>query len=496
VADQVLIDGEELILSVEDSPELEELGARRRHDGRWILPAASWIVRWIAELLVGEEAATVALPAPRDVEWDHPNRQDLFAHQVDPITRLVSRPHGQLAVMSPGLGKTIVAILAADVLKANVLVVAPSSLRFNWFREIDTWSDGRSTSWTVVSYDELWRKPNQFKGLRFDVLILDESVLVKSRNAKRHKAAFKLRSQARLVWELTGNPTTRYADDLWGQLHIIWPKAFSSYWRFARRYCYTRPTAWGESVTGTRATRNALRDSSDLAFTVQQEDVLELPEYLFEVLDVELAPRQARAYDQMLTDFRSELAGGEMSAGNKAARLIRLQQIASWADDSSKHNAVLELLESGYLETPAIIWTHWLDGAEELAERIAALGPSTAWVHGTQTVKRKDELLEEYKAGNVDVLVLSLGVGKFGHTFTNTQSMVYVDKTWNADDYFQSLHRVRRIGLKHSPLVLTIRAPGTVDDLVERNLTRKMKDASRMTNAELSTLLAGLGRNA
>lgn len=103
-------------------------------------------------------------------------------------------------------------------------------------------------------------------------------------------------------------------------------------------------------------------------------------------------------------------------------------------------------------------------------------------------------MLEEFKAGDYDALILSIGVGKFGHTFTNVKTIFYIDKTWNADDYFQSLHRVRRIGLKHRPVVVTLRAPGTVDELVEDNLTGKLGGISRLTKSNLRDLLKGLGK--
>ena len=67
-------------------------------------------------------------------------------------------------------------------------------------------------------------------------------------------------------------------------------------------------------------------------------------------------------------------------------------------------------------------------------------------------------------------------------------------KTWNADDYHQSLRRVRRIGLTHRPVVVTLRAPRTVDQLVEMNLSGKVESIARVTNANLKELIAGLGR--
>ena len=235
-------------------------------------------------------------------------------------------------------------------------------------------------------------------------------------------------------------------------------------------------------------------DNSDLMLVVNQEDVLDLPEYLFETIDVDLLPAQRREYERMRKEFVAELGDGtEVIAANEIARLQKLQQITSWWDGgSAKHDVLVDLISS--YEGPHLIWTHWSDGAKALTARLALAGIDAAHVHGMTHPKDRDQRLEDFKAGKYDALVLSIGVGKFGHTLTQAKTIWYVDKTWNADDYFQSLRRVRRIGLTHRPVVVTIRAPGTVDELVEDNLEGKMGGISRITKSRLAELLKGLGK--
>ena len=57
------------------------------------------------------------------------------------------------------------------------------------------------------------------------------------------------------------------------------------------------------------------------------------------------------------------------------------------------------------------------------------------------------------------------------------------------------MHRVRRIGLTHRPVVVPIVAIGTVDELtVGNNLEAKFASIARMTRSDLVTLLKGIGR--
>lgn len=524
--------GELLLLTPaggDDGSELRALGARWSATwGGWTAPAAAWVLEWALELLPGAdvspEALDLRLPPLADV-FDHPRASLLYPFQVEGASRLVGAAvedrTGSMLAMSPGLGKTATSIVAADVAEIDqILVVCPASLMHTWAREIKTWSTrpdvqiahGKTAPtlgprWTITSYDTLVSKPAWFdrRPLLWPLMILDESVMIKSHQSKRFKTLEGMRvGKARKVlrvWAISGSPMTRYPDDLWTQLRLLAPKAFGSYWRFAERYCYVEPNAWGPGlvVVGPKRSRNAAADNADLMYVVNQEDVLSLPEYLFEAVDVVLGPRQRKAYDDMLRTFYAELEGREIEASTKMVRLLRLVQLASGLGDlgqtdSAKHDALIDLVKDGIYEKPYLIWTHWRQNAENLAARLNAAGIPTAHAHGGLLDWQKDQAIEGFKDGQTDALVISLGVGKFGHTMTNARTIFYVDKTWSADDYVQSLRRVRRIGLKHRPVVVTLRAPGTADDLVEANLEGKLGSIARMTNANLRELLLGLGR--
>ncbi len=506
----IRLEGDEIVIDP-PLPEAKELGARWvEKRGVFVLPATRMNALSVRDAIPDAPDLTGALrPSWRPLS-DRSRR--LFGYQRDAAGRLAATPHGQVVVLSPGLGKSAVAVVAADKVvppDEKVLIIAPASLLETWRREIEAWQSGdggvyvvhgepeweiaADARWVVASWDKLARDPDIF-GSGWPVLILDESVMAKSRQAKRRKAALKVRRGSDRVWLLSGNPTTKYADDMWAQLNIVWPKAFPSYWRFARRYCVIEETPWGDKVVGTKRTRNVMEDNADLVIVVNQEDVLDLPEYLFEAVDVSLEGKQLKAYRSMEDEFVASLGdGSEVVAENEVARLQKLQQIASWWDGkSAKHDALIDLLPS--FEGPHLIWTHWREGAEALWTRLVDAGYAAAWVSGQDSRKEKDQTLEDFKRGLVDVLVLSIGVGKFGHTFTNVKTIHYVDKTWNADDYFQSLRRVRRIGLTHRPVVVTYRAPGTADELVELNLEGKLTPISKMTRSDLKELLRGLGK--
>lgn len=440
--------------------------------------------------------------------------ETLFPYQRDAIAYLLSNPHGALLNMSPGLGKTAVAVIAGMV-ASRLLVVAPASLLYTWEREIKKWDNeatitiahGRRPephqTYTITSYDTLATHTDWFAGV-YDILILDETVLIKNRMTRRFKRVEAIRRRIPKVWMLSGNPATKHADDLWTMMNLAYPRAFRSYWRFADRFCTFEKNIWaktGASIIGTNPARDLTWELGDVMFTVNQEDVLDLPDYLFEIVDIDLTKAQWKAYVSMRDDFIWELEGGqELDAKNKLSQLLRLQQITSslanvpgGGHDSAKADALLELIEANAYPLPMIVWTHWRGGAQDLVTRLTRAHVNAVWVEGDMTTRARDTILEAFKAGKHDVLVLSLGVGKFGHTLTNARTIVYLDKTWNADDFMQSMRRVRRIGLTHQPVHVTLRARGTVDLLIEDNLAGKMPSIAKITNAQLVELLKGVG---
>jgi superfamily II DNA or RNA helicase len=491
-------------------------GLARQVGANWDPSRRAWTAQATRQNAIQLADGDPSLTNLRDAlvtSWTPVDDARLYAYQRDVAGRLAGSARGAIVVMSPGLGKTAVAVVAADELvdvREKIVVVAPASLLRTWEREIRLWQRAQGdvyiidgaidelkaarARWIVTSWDRAARITADEWGKGWPLVILDESVLTKSRTSKRFKAMQRLRGATDRFWLLSGNPTTKYADDLWTQLHLIWPAAFRSYWRFAERYCYIEDSPWGKKITGTRKDRDAMAENSDLVIVVNQEEVLELPEYLFEVIDVDLTRKQAREYAKMEALFVATLYGQDVIAANEIARLQKLQQITSWWDgESGKHDTLVDIIRQ--YEPPYLIWTHWRDGAGQLLARLMAAGLSnTRLVTGELSKRERDRMLEEFKAGDYDALILSIGVGKFGHTFTNVKTIFYIDKTWNADDYFQSLHRVRRIGLKHRPVVVTLRAPGTVDELVEDNLTGKLGGISRLTKSNLRDLLKGLGK--
>jgi SNF2 family DNA or RNA helicase len=439
--------------------------------------------------------------------WDK-----LYSYQQEAVTYLYSSPHsGAMLQLAPRLGKTITTCAAARAVKAQrVLVVTLLSLVPDWKHEIKQWTgqdaavayrsgDVSARGWIVTNYETVRDCLPEFLAGRWDLVVCDESILLQNRDAERTEAIQALRDRATRIWLLSGSPVSKHADGLYAQLRIISPKSFTSYWRFARTYCHTQETPWGTKVTGTRLDINIAREFRDLIFTRHYSDIeAELPEIVYQTVHVALAPTQQQAYQKILDEFLLELESGEeMPVVNKVAQLVRLQQCVSnpanfgGVSASGKLDVLMALFEHDEIPLPAVIWTQWTEGADQVYKCIARETSLRVGISNGK-VKNKRDPIDQFKQNQLDILVLSLGVGKYGLTLANAQAAVYYDKSWDADAYIQSMARIYLPGQKTKPLVLTLHAQGTVDELVEQNLRDKSFSIGHTSNADLAHILRSL----
>lgn len=440
----------------------------------------------------------------------------LFSYQKEAIRFLLSHPRAMLA-LAPGLGKTACATFAAHQVGTRILVVSPLTLVQNWRNEVRKWTGetaeiwhrkigDRNSRWVITNYETVVRKMVQKRdkkyvrlpGFEFDTVILDETILLKNRRAQRTLATKALVDGAPRVWLLSGSPASKFYDDMWAQLNIMLPKRFSSYWKFAETYCLVENNGWGMAITGNRRGADAMlqEDLVDVYFSRTQDQVLDLPEWLFEDIEVAMDPRQYKPYRQMEETFIAKL--GEMPddkvvALNVLAQMTRLQQLASspvllgGEAISAKWDAATEMLE--WVQKPVIVWTNFIETAEQLAER---WGKSyrVAVLTGSTPERDRQPIVDSFQAGEIDVLIAHPAVGKFGLTLTRARTVIYLERSFKGDDYYQSLHRVRRIGTEHRPYVVHLLATGpegetTVDHVIGRILKYRKEESIKLTTGML-----------
>lgn len=575
-----------------NTPEIKrELGGRWDKKRRlWKLPPISLNVLKLVEfygedILQGAPEEIVDLYAEpwgfrgfSDEELEraeaHPMWPELYEFQKEAVEFFYCNPHccGLLG-LSPGLGKTVVAIIVMDLLELErVLVLAPLTLAKAWGGEIHKWSERDRDVWrataqardplgngvTITNHEviqELILKDEDYNTLQpewisnarkvkqwieegplvedpksgkrvrarqrivrvrrdylnvpWDLIIADESVLLKNRKAVKTDVLMTLRKAGDpWVWELSGAAITKFQDDLYRQMQIMMPRAFPSYWRFAEFFCIVDKDGWGWTIEGDKPNVDVHLYLKDLLFVRSQEEVLpELPKYILQELPLDATPAQRKALDSMFDDWVVEAEDEpdeRVEASNWLARMTRLEQITSnmaalpkpsgkgfFPESSATTDALIEKVRNEDIEYPLLVWTWFVETAHVVEKRLKKANKKlrVASVVGPDKSSHKDEAIQSFKDGDLDVLVMQMGVGKYGHTFTKTKTVFYHDLTSATDPLIQSLKRVPRIGLKHRPVLIIPKIEDSAYEIIQANLDEKLPSVAKLTKSDLAAAL-------
>jgi superfamily II DNA or RNA helicase len=392
-----------------------------------------------------------------------------------------------------GLGKTIEALAA---LRGRALVVAPTSVLFNWLAEIrrfrpdlrvSTYHGSRRTLETgadvvLTSYPLLRNDSEVLAGVAWDVVILDESQTIKNPDSQVARAAYRLRARWKLT--LSGTPIENRLDELWSQLHFTNPGLLGGRTDFQER--------WAEPISlGDRAAAARLRERIRpfVLRRMKSEVARELPPRTDAIMYVELDESERITYDAIRAATQREVvalleAGGGVMAALEA--LLRLRQAAchpallptavrggAAPSQSSKLERLLEALEDAVADGHrALVFSQWTSLLDLIEPHLTAAGIAFTRLDGT-TVDRAGVVATFQAEDGPPVMLLSLKAGGTGLNLTAADHVFLVDPWWNPAVEDQAADRAHRIGQDKPVMVYRMVARDTVEERILELQDRK-----------------------
>jgi superfamily II DNA or RNA helicase len=428
-----------------------------------------------------------------------------------------------------GLGKTLAVLTAFEELLCQGevekgLIVCPNSLCFNWNVEVQRW-------FTDVFAVVLPKSPAQRKKILYDFanedqckllvvnyeivrtlgvqtelkevfgrfktfLCIDESQRVKNPFSKTFLMLKDLALTAQRRILLSGTPTPKSISDIWSQMFLLdfgerfgddylaWLKSIAllgnDYSAYAVRQFYNKPVQY---------TRQRVQE---VLLRRRKEFVIDLPEKIFSDRNVELSGAQLQRYEEVRKDLKVRLMSikGKVFTREISSILeqyLRAVQIASnprlvdptWVGTPAKFKELDYLIEElvGEGEQKVVIWTNYVANTLELKERYARYGIGV--LSGSVKPAVRHCLVKGFQEneGAPRIIVALPAVAGVGLTLTRASCAIYLDKTWNAEHWFQSVDRLHRIGQKKTVSVISLMA-SKVDRLISANLERKGHEQS------------------
>lgn len=444
-----------------------------------------------------------------------------FAHQITALSRWRGkRRFGLFCEM--GTGKTWIAInhAAEEFFAGNlnrVLVLGPRSLLGVWEREIEThcsvkyktlildkpkkWEqlkkpfDPAVLTFVVSNYDVLiTAKSSQFPLSDFQLVLMDESTMLKNHSAQRTKACKKLVDQIPEAAIMTGNETPNGPLDLFSQFNILDPNilGFTNFYAFRGRYAVMGGYRVGGRLVQIMSYREDLIKKelqprmAPHIFRVSKAECLDLPPKLFQQRDIYLTTEQSRVYEDLKRQAVAEFKGKQLLAPIVIARLTRLSQIAGGFfpnEDGGrpfKNNPkVIELgniLDGGSGKT--LVWCRFRSELKAVTDYLDSKEIGYVPFQGDMNSGERKEAVEKFQTDpSCRVFVGITSCGRFGLTLTEGKTVVYFSNSYSFEDRSQSEDRCHRAGLKHPVTYIDLVAVGTIDRIILDALKSK-KDLS------------------
>jgi len=461
------------------------------------------------EFLAKQQKTTehlVKLHSAKDAIVKYPQRLDPYQRVG---VRFLADAGSAILADEMGLGKTPQAIRACKELGAEkVLVVTKKSLIHNWVAEIQRWArksrtavlttaDSKipNTRFIVTNYEVAVKHKDKLLKCKFDALVVDEATAIKNRKAKRTKALHKLAKNIPHKFLLTGTPVHNRPDELWSLLHCVNPAKYTSYWRFVGRYCLTVENYWGGlDILGVKD-QGALAAELAPVMLRRTKELLRLPPKSFETIYVGLTDTQRQIYNDLRTRLFVELEGKTVTAPSVLVQLTRLRQVVcspaliGGPDESAKTDALLDILDDTAGGHKIIIFTTFAEYVKLLMLRLEPWG--TVRITGDMTDKARWNSVEKFQNDpSCRVLVGTIGAMGEGLNLTAADVVIFLNREWVPALNAQAEDRAYRRGQSKPVHVINLVATQTVDQHVEKLLSKKRDVVSQVE--ALEAIITGL----
>ncbi|KAL2087898.1 hypothetical protein ACEWY4_016726 [Coilia grayii] len=461
-----------------------------------------------------------------------------------------------------GLGKTIQAISVASIYRRQwpLLIVVPSSLKYPWIEELERWlpdllpgdinlvesktdTKGISSSKvTVLGYGLLTTDARPLVEAltkqRFQVVVVDESHYLKSRNAARTKLLVPIIQSASRAILLTGTPALGRPEELFMQIDALYPKRFGTWSEYAKQYCNAHYRYFGArrqwDCRGASHLEELHQRLGEVMIRRQKAQVLtQLPPKIRQRIPFDLPKDQAKEASSSLEEWERLMrtTGSGASASDNPfvevmALITRMYKHTAVAKAGAVKDYIKMMLENEKLKflvfahhlvmlqacTEAVIEAKHASGSSAILPRISATSPpyisrfrikdvrisqlcaGYIRIDGSVPSSERIQLVHRFQnEPETRVAILSIQAAGQGLTFTAATHVVFAELYWNPGQVKQAEDRAHRIGQTCSVHVHYLIAKGTFDTAMWSMLNRKETVTGSTLNGRKEYLQAELG---
>jgi SWI/SNF-related matrix-associated actin-dependent regulator 1 of chromatin subfamily A len=425
-----------------------------------------------------------------DIDYTKYDHRPPLAHQKEAVEKLAGSRRFILAD-DMGLGKTTATIIAAlETGAKKILIICPASLKINWQREIENYSDrpvyiaeGKKFSteadFVIVNYDILKNfhdMKDKGKSLlnqsNFELVILDEAHMISNPQAQRTKIINHYVKDIKRVWLLTGTPMTSRPMNYYNLLNIIESPVAQNWMAYAIRYCQGYQFIAGKrkvwNVTGA-SNLEELRDrTSKQILRRLKEDVLDLPDKIISPVYLRL---KSKEYEELMGEYYDWFDNKKDESSSLTVQFSKLMKVRKViANEKTKQTIEFaeNIIEQG---KKVIIFTNFTDTLQTIYQHF---GKQAVYLDGSCSKPHRQNAVDEFQENDkIKVFVGNLKAAGVGLTLTAAEVVIMNDLSFVPAEHAQAEDRAYRYGQKSNVLVYYPLYENTIEGAVYDILNRK-----------------------
>lgn len=386
----------------------------------------------------------------------------------------------------------------------KVFVITPNSLKFNFYDEIEKFSDSKAhiinwkknsysleeAKYVIVNYEffsttlkQVKKMDKKFKELgieKIDCLICDESHRLKNTNSntyKNFKRIFKKDIDSKVF--LSGTPAPNKAAELYTVLNQISPLEFPTKDFYYKNYLGME---YDLNVHGGWVKNPTMENLEQLYHNIEpythrkrkQEVLTDLPDKIFQKVILEMTPKQVNIYEDVEQGIANEYLNEDVEL--PITRMLRSRQYTS----SLKVSTMIEFIDRMLDEGEKIVVMDYF--TESLIELKNHYGEKACLHIGDYSVEDRRNMIREFQdpTSNINIFLGTIQTSKEGLTLTAANKIFLITLPYVPGEFDQVIDRLHRIGQKDVVNAYFLIFIDTIDEYVFDAIERKQKEISKV----------------
>ncbi|MBP9229802.1 MAG: DEAD/DEAH box helicase [Azonexus sp.] len=406
-----------------------------------------------------------------------------------------------------GLGKTIQAIAAAEILArhfgvSKVLVICPTSLKYQWQSELKRFSGrdsfviaggraqrqkdyARDEFCKITNYEKLQPDLDLITAWSPDLVIVDEAQRVKNWNTIAARALKRIDSPYAVV--LTGTPLENKIEELISIVQYVDQHSLGPTWKLLHEHQVKDESG---RVTGYTGLEKIGQTLAPIMIRRRKSEVLvQLPErtdqnLLMPMTELQMVYHQENA--EIVTKIVQRWRKMKFLSDKDQRRLtcalqnMRMSCNSTYLLDQESDHGVkadeLAALFDGLFEQPsakAVVFSQWTRTHDIVIRRLEARGIGYVSFHGGVASEKRPALVDRFRDDPDCRVFLSTDAGATGLNLQHASTLVNMDLPWNPALLEQRIARIHRMGQKRPVQIVNFVAKGTIEEGMLSVLTFK-----------------------